>query len=58
MKVLMVFCLQKLYFWKNLVVESQSKNFYTNQNAGLFKLQYLINELRYESEFLNVIRYP
>ena len=45
-------------YWKNLILELQSKNLQTNQNSGFFKLQYLRNELRYEVEFLYVIRHP
>ena len=43
-------------FEKNLVLELLSKNLKANQNARLFKLQYLTNKLRYEVEFLDVIR--
>ena len=45
-------------FGKNLVLELWSKNSKTNQNAGLFKLEYLKNKLRYEVEFLDVTKGP
>ena len=38
-------------FRKNLVVELWSKNLKANQSTGFFKLEYLINKLRYEVEF-------
>ena len=45
-------------FGKNLVLQLWSKNLWTNQNAGFFKLEYLTNKLRYEAEFLDVTRGP
>ena len=42
---------------KNLVL-GLSKNLQTNQNSGFFKLQYILKELRYEAEFLYVVRHP
>ena len=35
---------------KNLVLKLWSKNLKTNQNAGFFKLQYLINTFMHEVE--------
>ena len=46
-----------LTFCRNLVLEFYSKNTYTDQNEGFFKLQYLKNELSYEVEFLYAIRH-
>ena len=43
-------------FRENLVIELWSKNLKTIQNAGLFKLKYLANKLRYEVEFLDMNR--
>ena len=40
-------------FGKNLVLQSWPK-----QNAGVFKLEYLTNKLRYEAEFFDVTRSP
>ena len=45
-------------FERNLVLELWSKNLWTNQNAGFFKLEYLTNKLRYEAAFLDVNRGP
>ena len=45
-------------FGKNLVLQLWSKNIWTNQNAGFFKLEYLSNKLRYEAEFLDLTRSP
>ena len=42
---------------KNLGLEFWSKNFEISQNAGFFKLQYLANKLRYETEFQYVTRH-
>ena len=50
--------LQKQHVWKNLVLELWSKKLQANQNAGFFKLEYLTNKLRYEVEFLDVIKAP
>lgn len=33
---------------KNVVLELWSKNLWSNQNAGVFKIQYLTNKLNYE----------
>ena len=52
---ILTFCKNKI-FGKNLVLELWSKNLWTNQNAGFFKLEYLTNELRYEAKFLDVTR--
>ena len=38
--------------------ELRSKNLKTNQNTGFFKPQYLRKNLRYEVEFLDMIRGP
>ena len=54
---ILTFCKNKI-FGKNLVLELWSKNLWTNQNAGFFKLEYLTNKLRYEAEFLDVTRGP
>ena len=40
------------------VLELWSKILEANQNVGIFKLKYLTNELRYEVEYLYVIRHP
>ena len=50
--------LQKQHVSKNLVLELWTKNLKTNQNAGFFKPQYLTKNLRYEVEFLDMIRGP
>ena len=50
--------LQKQHVWRNLVLELWSKKLQANQNAGFFKLEYLTNKLRYEVEFLDVIKAP
>ena len=52
---LLTFC-KNNKFRKNLVTELWSKNLKTIQNAGLFKLKYLANKLRYEVEFLDMNR--
>ena len=49
---------QKQHVSKNLVLELWTKNLKTNQNAGFFKPQYLTKNLRYEVEFLDMIRGP
>ena len=43
-------------FGKNLVLQLWSKNLWTNQKAVFFKLEYLKNKLRYDTEFLDVTR--
>ena len=45
-------------FGKSLVLELWFKNLKSNQNAGLFKLEYLKVKLGYEVEFLDVTRGP
>ena len=40
------------------VLELWSKILEANQNVGIFKLKYLTSELRYEVEYLYVIRHP
>ena len=40
------------------VVELWPKNLLVNYNKGFFYLWYLANELRYDIEFLHIIRYP
>ena len=49
---------KKKHICKNLVLELWSKNLKTNQNTGFFKSQYLRKNLRYEVEFLDMIRGP
>ena len=43
----------KLHVWE----KSGLKNLETNKNAGFFKPQYLIKELRYKIEFLKMLRH-
>ena len=52
---LLTFCKNSM-FVENLVLELWSKNLEANQNAGFFELEYLINKLSYEVEFLDVTR--
>ena len=54
---LLTFCKNNV-FGKNFVLELWSKNVKANQNAGFFKLQNLINELRREVEFMDMTRGP
>lgn len=42
---------------KNLILDLWSQKPQTNQNPGFFELLYLINELRYKVEFLNLVRH-
>ena len=49
-----LYSLPKQHVCKNLVLELWSKNL----NAGFFKPQYLTKNLRYEVEFLDMIRGP
>ena len=53
-----LYFLQKQHVSKNLVLELWTKNLKTNQNAGFFKPQYLTKNLRYEIEFLDMIKGP
>lgn len=43
---------------QTLFLELESKNLLANQNAGFFKVEYLVNKLSYEVEFLYVVRHP
>ena len=45
-------------FGKILVFELQAKMLSANQVAGFFKLQYLLNYMRYHLDFLYVGRHP
>ena len=54
----LLYFLQKQHVSKNLVLELWTKNLKTNQNAGFFKPQYLTKNLRYEVEFLDMIKGP
>ena len=56
--MLFLYFLQKQHVSKNLVLELWTKNLKTNQNAGFFKPQYLTKNLRYEVEFLDMIKGP
>ena len=53
-----LYLLEKQNVCKNLVLELWLKNLETNQNAGFFKPQYLTKNLRYEVEFLDMIKGP
>ena len=44
--------------WKDLVLKLCSEMFLTNQNAGFCNLEYLLNQIRYQLDFLYVDRYP
>ena len=52
---LLTFCRNSMR-GKNVVLELEPKNLWTNQNAGFFQLQYLTNKLRCEAELLYLIR--
>ena len=56
--MLFLYFLQKQHVSKNLALELQIKNLKTNQNVGFFKPQYLTKSLRYEVEFLDMIKGP
>ena len=45
-------------FKSALVYLIRSKNFYTDQIAGSFKLQYLTSKLKYEVGFAYVVMHP
>ena len=43
---------------KILVLEVLAEMLSANQNAGFFKLEFLLNDLRYKVHFLHVVRHP
>ena len=51
-----LYFLLKQHVSKNLILELWTKNLKTNHKARFFKPQYLTKNLRYEVEFLDMIR--